>query len=85
MIGSGQHVWVRMWGPNDEIIADGVLMPGEDIHLVFSDGPELVSRWALTRITRAEAERLAEEKGVKQEIAAPIYRIPGLAAGHDVP
>ena len=72
-IGAGQHVWVQMWGPEGEIIADGVLEPGSNICLVFSDGPQPVAKWALTRITHEEAEALAAEKGVQQAFGDPVY------------
>jgi hypothetical protein len=74
-IGSGQHVWVQMWGgeSGEEVIADGVLYPGEDVFLTFSDGPQLVAKWSLTRITKEHAERLAQEKGIKQEIPSQDF------------
>lgn len=70
MIGAGQHIWVQMWGGESgrEVIADGVLEPGADINLVFSDGPQLVARWSLTRITKEDASRLAAEKGVQKTL-----------------
>jgi len=66
MIGSGQHVRIQMWN-GEEIVADGVLEPGADINLVFKDGPQTVTQFALTRITKDEADELAAG-GVKQEL-----------------
>lgn len=63
-----------MWGPDGEVIADGVLEPGSDCYFAFTDGPQPVERWALTRITHEEAERLAAEKGIKQEFGDALYR-----------
>lgn len=67
MIGSGQYLRVQMWN-GEEVIQDGTLFPGESINLQFSDGPQLVSHFALTRMTRAEAEALADELGVTKEL-----------------
>lgn len=73
MIGTGQHIWVQMWGPNGEVIQDGVLEPGSDCNFVFTDGAQPVQRWALTRITQEEADRLAAEKGVKAAFGDSDY------------
>jgi hypothetical protein len=68
MIGSGQHVWIQMWGgeSGDEVIQDGVLEPGADIALRFVE-PQIVTRFSLTRITHEQAEALAAELGVKAQ------------------
>lgn len=70
MIGAGQHIWIRMWNDNaegnEQIVVDGCLEPGADIHLTFADGPQTITRFALTRITHEDAEALAAQKGVKQ-------------------
>jgi len=70
-IGSGQHIWIRMWnddaGGDDAIIADGVLEPGADVHWQFEE-PQTVTRVSLQRISHREAEELAAEKGIKQQL-----------------
>ena len=71
MIGAGQHIWVRMWNDlvegDDAVSADGVLYPGQDIALRFTE-PQTVTHWSLVRITKEDAALLADEKGVKQEL-----------------
>lgn len=58
MIGSGQHVRLQMWGVDGETIQDGVLPPGMDTDLTFTDGAQVVARIALTRFTKEEADRM---------------------------
>lgn len=57
MIGAGQHVRIQMWN-GDEVVQDGLLEPGCDISLRFSDGPQIVTAYALTRLTQYEADEL---------------------------
>lgn len=66
MIGVGQHIRLQMWGPNGEVVQDGILPPSSDTSLTFSEGPELVARIAITRFTREQADRMEawyEENG----------------------
>lgn len=67
MIGTGQHILVEMWN-GDELIHRGVLPPGDNASLFFTDGPQPVSKFSLARITKAEADAIpAEDEASNQE------------------
>lgn len=53
MIGAGQHVRIQMWN-------------GDDINLVFSDGPQTVTAFALTRLTQYEADEIFADTPAKR-------------------
>jgi hypothetical protein len=67
-IGAGQYVRVQMWDEHGNVIQDGTLWPGANINLVFSEGPQSVARFALTRMTRAEFDELEAELGTVKEL-----------------
>lgn len=60
MIGSGQHILVEMWN-GEELVHRGILPPGENASLWFTDGAQAVTKFALTRLTKAEADAIPQE------------------------
>lgn len=70
MIGSGQYVRLVLWHGN-ELVHDGLLLPGESAALRFVDGPVTVDRFEVVRLTKAEAEALPAPAAVAGAPTAP--------------